>query len=79
LCYFTITKDGDDMRFDRVELKDEWKGDVNMPYQERYRTFRFPGEQQAKNLPDDPSIPSGGWSPMKAFSISEDTKGGEKA
>ncbi len=72
LCYLTITKDGDDMRFDRIELKDEWKGDTSMPYEQRYRTFRFPGEQKALNLPDDPSIPSGGWSPTQAFVIRED-------
>ncbi|MCC8066495.1 MAG: FAD-binding protein, partial [Clostridiales bacterium] len=78
LCYFTITKDGDDMRFDRVELKDEWKGDLSEPYEKRYQTFRFPGEQQALNLPEDDTIPSSGWSPTKAFSISsEPEKGGQ--
>ncbi|MCD7766296.1 MAG: hypothetical protein LUH53_07275, partial [Lachnospiraceae bacterium] len=78
LCYFTITKDGEDMRFDRIELKDEWKGDLSEPYEKRYRTFHFPGEQQALNLPEDDTIPSSGWSPTKAFSISpEPEKGGQ--
>lgn len=54
LCYLTITKDGDRMRFDRVSIKDEWKGNTDLPYAERYQYFRFPGEAAAKGLPEEP-------------------------
>lgn len=74
LCYLTITKDGDGMRFDRVPIKDDWKGDLSKSYEERYRNFRFPGEKEAKNLSDDPTVPSKGWSPTKAFSVKGEGK-----
>lgn len=48
LCYLTITNENGRMRFDRIELKDEWKGDVTLPYEERYQNFSYPGEEGEK-------------------------------
>lgn len=59
LCYITLTKGEDgSMQVGRVEVKDEWKGDVSEDYATRYPA-RFPGEAEAKGLPVEES--SGGW------------------
>ena len=47
LCYFAAIKRTDGtMGIDRIEIPDDWKGDLNEPYFERY-TARFPGEEEA--------------------------------
>jgi hypothetical protein len=74
LCYLTIVRKDNKMQFQRVELKDEWKGDTTLPYSKRYRTFRFPGENEAMHLENDPSIPSSGWNPSEAFHTEETVK-----
>ncbi len=53
LCYITLQKgDGDNVKIDKVDIKDEWKGDTTKAYTERYATWRFPGETEALNLPE---------------------------
>lgn len=58
LCYITVQK-GDDgsMQVANVALKPEWTGDVSQEYAERYG-YRFPGETEAKGLPEEQSS---GW------------------
>lgn len=52
LCFITLQKgNGNEVKMDKVAIKDAWKGDLNMPYTERYGGYRFPGETEAKNLP----------------------------
>lgn len=59
LCYITVQKDADGkMTTAKVPVKDAWKGDVNADYTERYK-FYFPGEREAKGLPEEEK--SGGW------------------
>lgn len=50
LCYVTIRK-GDDgsMVLEKAPMKEEWKGDLSMDYQERYPD-RFPGELEYLGL-----------------------------
>lgn len=50
LCHFgyRMAEDGS-MEVVRVEIPDEWKGDPNEPYQQRY-PMRFPGETEALGL-----------------------------
>lgn len=51
LGYFTVTKTASDpMKVDFVPVKDEWKGDLTKSYTERYPSFRYKGEAQAKGL-----------------------------
>ena len=53
LCYITVAQCNDgSMKVDRVDIKDEWKGDTSASYEERYATWRFPGENEAKGLPE---------------------------
>lgn len=53
LCYITVQQTADGgMDVEKVDIKDEWKGDTSADYTERYATWRFPGEQDALNLPD---------------------------
>lgn len=53
LCYITVQQNADGgMDVEKVDIKDEWKGDTSADYTERYATWRFPGEQAALNLPD---------------------------
>lgn len=53
LCYITVAQGEDGgMKVDRVDIKDEWKGDTSASYEERYATSRFPGENEAKGLPE---------------------------
>ncbi len=47
LCYIAVQKDADGaMTTSRVDIKDEWKGDLSEDYTERY-TYYFPGEAEA--------------------------------
>jgi succinate dehydrogenase/fumarate reductase flavoprotein subunit len=50
LCYITLTrgKDGE-MVVAKVPVKEEWKGDLNAPYEKRYIP-RYPGEAKALGL-----------------------------
>lgn len=54
LCHFGLSKDDDGtMKVNRIDYPDEWKGDLSMPYQQRY-PMRFPGELDALGLdPND--------------------------
>ena len=59
LCYMLVEKQQDgSMSIRKQPVKDEWKGDLNKPYAERYGYY-FPGEREAKGLPEEQS--SGGW------------------
>ncbi len=54
LCFITLQKgDDDSVQIDKVDIPDEWKGDLSMDYAERYGAFRFPGETEAKGLPEE--------------------------
>lgn len=51
LCHVTVRKGDDGMPvLEKVDVPEEWKGDVGQDYAKRY-LFRFPGEQEAKGLP----------------------------
>lgn len=53
LCYITVQQKADgSMKLERVNIKDEWKGDTSAAYTERYATWRFPGETEALDLPE---------------------------
>lgn len=53
LCYITVQQNAEGgMDVEKVDIKDEWKGDTSADYTERYATWRFPGEQDALDLPD---------------------------
>ena len=43
LCWTKVSGAGADVSLEKVNIPDEWKPDMNIPYEERY-TFRFPGE-----------------------------------
>lgn len=59
LCYITLQKGKDGTPVvNKVPVKEEWKGDLSAPYTERY-TYYFPGEYEAKGIPQETS--SGGW------------------
>lgn len=48
LCYITLQKAEDGtVKVDKVDIKDEWKGDTSLPYEERYGAWQFPGELEA--------------------------------
>ena len=50
LCYITASKGEDgSVKLERVPVKDEWKGDLSLPYAQRYVT-RLPGEAEALGL-----------------------------
>lgn len=64
LCYITLRKGVDgDMRIDKVPVPEEWTGDRELPYQERYLYF-FPGEPEAKNFKLEQK--PGGWRKSKS-------------
>lgn len=50
LCYITARK-GDDgeMILEKVPVKDEWKGDLSIPYTERYKVF-YPNELETLGM-----------------------------
>ena len=59
LCYITVQKDADgNMTTGKVDIKDEWKGDLTADYTDRY-TYYFPGERDALGLPEEEE--SSGW------------------
>ncbi len=59
LCYISCQKGEDGTpQMGRVEIPDEWKGDLSAPYEDRI-LFRFPGEEEAMGL--EPEESSGGW------------------
>ena len=60
LCYMLVEKQEDgSMKVRKQPVKDEWKGDLTLPYAERYGYY-FPGEREAKGLPEEEKS-SGGW------------------
>mgnify|MGYP002622796936 FL=1 len=60
LCYMLVEKQEDgSMEVRKQPVKDEWKGDLTLPYAERYGYY-FPGEREAKGLPEEEKS-SGGW------------------
>ena len=60
LCFITLTKNAEGgMDIEKVPVKDEWKGDLNADYADRYGYY-FPGEREAKGLPEEEES-SGGW------------------
>ena len=60
LCYMLVEKQEDgSMMVRKQPVKDEWKGDLTLPYAERYGYY-FPGEREAKGLPEEEKS-SGGW------------------
>ena len=60
LCYMLVEKQEDgSMKVRKQPVKDEWKGDLTLPYAERYGYY-FPGEREAKGLPAEEKS-SGGW------------------
>jgi succinate dehydrogenase/fumarate reductase flavoprotein subunit len=53
LCYIAIRKGKNgSMTLSKVNIKDEWKGDLKQDYAKRYG-WRFPGEARAKGLPEE--------------------------
>lgn len=59
LCLMLVKKEADgSMSVNKEPVKDEWKGDLSADYADRYGYY-FPGEREAKNLPEEES--SGGW------------------
>jgi succinate dehydrogenase/fumarate reductase flavoprotein subunit len=53
LYYVAVSKAEDGtMKVQKQEIKDSWKGDLNMDYARRYG-WRFPGETKAKRLPEE--------------------------
>ncbi|MCD8075173.1 MAG: FAD-binding protein [Lachnospiraceae bacterium] len=54
LCYITLQKgDDDSVEINKVDIKEDWKGDQTMSYEDRYGAyFRFPGETEAMDLPE---------------------------
>ncbi len=59
LAYMTVRKGKDgSMTVSKVDIKDEWKGDLSEDYTKRYG-WRFPGETEAKGLP--PEKETQGW------------------
>ena len=61
LGYFTAKQGSDgELAFEFVEINDDWKGDTSMDYAARYPGYRYPGETEAKGLPEQEQ--SSGWS-----------------
>lgn len=57
LCYMAAHKEKDgSMTISKVDIKEEWKGDLSQDYAKRY-AWRFPGEAEAKGLPAENSKP----------------------
>ena len=55
LAYIALRKDAAGaMVASKIEVKDEWKGDVGEEYTRRYG-WRFPGEAKAKGLAEEPA------------------------
>lgn len=60
LCYITVQKDEDGkMSTRKVPVPQEWVGDVNAAYQERYHYY-YPGEPEAKGFTVKEKAPWGG-------------------
>lgn len=54
LCYIAVQKGAEgEMKLSRIDIKPEWKGDVNREYKLRY-PWRFPGEAEAKGFVEEP-------------------------
>ena len=52
LCYIALQKGADSrMTVSRIDVKDEWKGDLSEDYASRYSHSFFPGEAEALKLP----------------------------
>ena len=52
LCYVALQKGADGrMTVSRIDVKDEWKGDLSEDYASRYSHSFFPGEAEALKLP----------------------------
>ena len=50
LCYIALQKgSGDSMTVSKIDIKDEWKGDLTQKYADRYK-YQFPGEAKAMGL-----------------------------
>lgn len=48
LYYITLQRAEDGfVELGRVDIKDEWKGDLSLPYEKRYGAWQFPGELEA--------------------------------
>ncbi|MGN1406685.1 MAG: hypothetical protein ACI4WM_10450, partial [Erysipelotrichaceae bacterium] len=59
LCLMLVSKQADgSMAVNKEPVKDEWKGDLNADYADRYGYY-FPGEREAKGLPEEET--SSGW------------------
>jgi succinate dehydrogenase/fumarate reductase flavoprotein subunit len=51
LCYFGLKKGGDgQMTLNRIEIKDEWKGNLKEEFATRYGNVLYPGEAEALHL-----------------------------
>jgi len=51
LCYFGLKKGGDgQMTLNRIEIKDEWKGNLKEDFATRYGHVFYPGEVEALHL-----------------------------
>ena len=47
LCYYAcVRQDDGSMGVERIEIPEDWKGDLSLPYEKRY-TYFFPGEEEA--------------------------------
>jgi succinate dehydrogenase/fumarate reductase flavoprotein subunit len=59
LCILTLQKNADGtIDIEKVPVKDEWKGDLNADYKDRY-TYYFPNELETLGLPAEEA--STGW------------------
>lgn len=53
LCHVAVYKDTDgEIKCRKVEIPDEWKGDLNEPHESRY-VLLFPGEAEALGIPEE--------------------------
>ena len=58
LCYMTARKgENGEVIFDKIPVPDEWAGDKNVKYEERY-VYYYPGEEKAKGFT---APKTGGW------------------
>jgi hypothetical protein len=50
LCHVGVYRDADgEIKCKKIEIPQEWKGDVNLPHEKRYVVL-FPGEAEALNI-----------------------------
>jgi succinate dehydrogenase/fumarate reductase flavoprotein subunit len=61
LCHVGVYRDADgEIKCKKIEIPQEWKGDVNLPHEKRYVVL-FPGEAEALNIdPEKIYKPKGG-------------------